>query len=240
MIINQLEKKQKIIIISTVIIFVIIFILLFFIQPTNKYSDEISIKNYDKYISNLPKDKRDSINNSLYKIVKNNLNSNNLNVNDANIREGSNNYNYNEALNINSGSFMVDMQSIKQSYLVSYEWSSDTKNDNLSGYTTSITCLSSDKLIYGDFNCKDDSSLNTNRDPILNYLPYSRFNYVVTATMDNYKANLNVDIFLFLSDTENGERENSINKYKTEVIDWIKSINLNPDNYLIKYTINEN
>lgn len=241
--IRELETKQKIFIISVILLFITIFILLLFINPSNKYGDGITINNYDKYISNLPTDKKNSINSTLYKIVKNNLKSDKLSVNDASIRGDSVKYNYDKSTNINSGSFIVDMQSIKQSYFITYKWSPTDNNVNLSGYTATAACLSSDKLIYGDFTCIDDfynSKSYINRDPILDYLPYSTFNYTVTATINkDNKADLDVNIILYLSDTRDGNRENSINKYKTEITDWIKLINLIPDNYLINYTISE-
>lgn len=239
---NQLEKKQKIILILVIIVFITIFILLFFLQPTNKYGDGINIKNYDKYISNLPTDRRDALNSTLYSITKRNLKSDNLNIGDATIRDGSVEYNYDQATNLHSGSFVVDMQSIKQSYSMSYVWSSDTNNTNLSGYTATASCLTPDKLIYGDFPCEDDfnnSKYNKNRDPILDSLPYSTFNYTITATINNDNTtSLDVKIFLYSSDTQNGGREASINKYKAEVTDWIKSISLKPEDYSINYTIN--
>lgn len=218
------------------------FALLFLFVPGNKYGNGIGVNNYDKYASNLPVDRRDSINATLYKIIKDNSKNGNININDAAIRKDSAEYIYNKTTNINSGSFIIDIPSIKQSYLISYEWSSDENNSNLSGYSATATCLSTDKLIYGDFNCKDNfsnSKNNIDRDPILNYLPYSTFNYTITASINSQnKADLNVGMVLYSSDTRDGNRDNSINKYKTEIINWIKSKSLNPDNYLINYSIN--
>lgn len=237
--INKLNTKQKIIIILSGLIFIALFVLLFFItKPDNKYGDGISINNYDKYASNLPVDRRNAINSTLYKTVKNNLKSDNLDIKGATIREGTAEYNYDKPTDINSGSFIVDIQSIKQSYLISYEWSSNENNVNLSGYTATAACLPADKLIYGDFDCKDIFS-SPDSDPILDYLPHSTFNYAITANVgNNNKVDLNVDIILYSSDTRDGNRDNSINRYKSEIMDWIKLKKLNPDDYLINYTIN--
>jgi len=239
---NQLGKKQKIIIISIGVILIAVFVLSFFIsRPVNKYGNGINVINYDKYISNLPADRKDSINTALYNITKDNSNNSSVNVKDATIRGDSVTYNYNKDSNINSGSFIVDMQSIKQSYLITYEWSSDISNADLSGYSSSASCLPLDKLIYGNFNCQDSfsSSDNTkNRDPILNYLPYSTFNYVVTANTNNQnRVELDANIILYSSDTRDGNRDNSITKYKTEITDWIKSNGLNPNDYIVNYSI---
>jgi hypothetical protein len=240
--INKLNPKQKIIIISLVFLLIIISMSLFFIKLHDNNNGTIGINNYNKYTANLPADRRDAINNTLYKIVENNSNSNNPSINDAAVRDNSVEDNYNNTTNIHSGFFIVDMKSIKQSYLISYKWSSDENNINLGGYTATASCLSLDKLLYGDFNCKDDFANSTNttsRNPILDYLPYSTFNYTVTANNDSGKITLNVNIILYSSDTRNGQRDNSISKYKTEITDWIKSKKLSPDNYLMNYTINE-
>jgi hypothetical protein len=240
--INELSPKQKIIIISLGFIFISILLLLFLFKPDKKYGDEININNYDKYISNLPADRRSAINSNLYKIIKNNSKTGDPTAKDATIRDKSVKYNYDKSTDINYGSFIVDIKNIKQSYLISYEWSTDENNINLSGYTVMAECLESSKLIYGDFDCKDDftnSNIKNDRNPILDYLPYSTFNYTITANINNdNKIDLNVDIILYSSDTRDGNRDISINKYMAEVVDWIKSKNLDPANYNINYYIN--
>lgn len=240
--IRELETKQKIIIISIGFIFIALFLLLLFINPGNKYGEGISVNNYDKYISNLPADRRNALNSSLYIITKNNLKTDDINIKDASIREDSVEYNYDKSTNINSGSFIVDMQSVKQSYFMTYEWSSDANNANFSGYTATSACLPASDLIYGAFDCIDgfaNSKSNAESDPILIHLPYSTFNYTVTADINaNNKADLNVNMVLYTSDTRDGNRDNSINKYKTEITNWITSIGLSPADYLINYSIN--
>ena len=236
--INKLTTNQKIIIIVSGFILVIILISLFFIRSNNIYGDEININNYDKHIPNLPVDRKNAIDSSLYNIIKDNLKSDDLSINDATIRENSAEYNYDESTNINSGSFIVDIPSIKQSYFISYEWSSDANNKYFSGYTALATCLTSDKLIYSDFDCKDNFSNIESRDPILDHLPYSTFNYTITANTNNSsKVDLDVNIILYFLDTRDNNSENSINIYKAEVIDWIKSKNIDPSLYIINYII---
>jgi hypothetical protein len=239
--IRELEPKQKIIIVSIIVVFISLIVLLFLLLPKNGYGSGISVNNYDKYIKNLPTDRKNSINSALYKIVATNSQTDNINVNDATIRDGSAKYSYDRTTNVNSGSFIVDMESIKQSYMISYEWSSDSKNSNLSGYSAIATCLASADFIYGEFGCVDsfaNSKSYTERDPILKYLPYSTFNLSVTANViSNDRVDLNVNIILYSSDTRDGQRDISIAKYKTEIVEWIRSLGLNPDDYLIIYSI---
>lgn len=240
MIFSDLNTKQKGVIISVALIFIIMFALLFLLQPHNQYGKEIGINNYNKYISNLPTDQKDAINSNLYNIVKWNSTSSDPSIKDAAIRDGSVEYTNDATKNIYYGSFIVDVLSIKQSYLVHYIWSPDKSNVNLGGYAATIECLPSSKLIYGNFTCKDDfnrSPIITNSDPILDYLPHSTLDYNVTGNYNGNKLDLNVDILLSLSDTLDNKTEDSINKYKSQVVDWIKSIKLNPDNYSITYNI---
>jgi hypothetical protein len=123
---------------------------------------------------------------------------------------------------------------------MSYEWSSEVNNPNFSGYTAAAQCLSINKLIYGDFNCKDTILTNKNTtDPILDYLPYSTFNYTITANyVSNSTLELNAKITLYSYDTRNDNEVAAIARYKQEIVDWIKSKNLKPEDYLINYTIN--
>lgn len=241
---KYLEPTQKKTIIITVSLFLIIIIIIFagyIINSRNTYGEEVKINNYDKYINILPNDRKNAINNSLYNIIKNNLNSDNINIQDAIIRDGSVTTDYNKSTSIYAGSFIVDIPSIKQSYSVTYEWSSIENNINLSGYSATVSCLSSDKLIYSDFNCKDDfiNTDKTSNEILLDSLPYSTFNYTITANIEkDNKIKLNIDMILYSSDTQNNERDNSVNKYKTEIINWIKSKNLNPDDFIINYIIN--
>jgi len=200
---------------------------------------EIHINAYDTYIPNLPAFVRDALNQSLCANVKTNLKSSNFNVGDANIRDGSVEFEFDE-IKTHSGSFIVDIQSIRQSYEMSYKWSQD-KNKNILGVYTATKCLPSNKLLFGDFDCKDyltDSANETKPNPILDYLPYSTFNYSIKANNDSGKLELDADIFLYSADTRDGGRDESIKKYKSEVIDWIKSKELNPDDYSINYNIN--
>ncbi|MFZ2992017.1 MAG: hypothetical protein WA087_04135 [Candidatus Saccharimonadales bacterium] len=212
-------------------------------EKNDKYGNEIVINNYNEHVSDLPQDRKDALNSTLYNIVKNNLGSDNFDVNDATIRDGSAKNKYDEPTDINSGSFIVDMPSIKQSYLMTYKWTSKKNSSNLGGYTATAECLTPNKLAYGEFNCEDDfskSKNNTERNPIMKHLPYSTFNYVISANTDKKgEVTLDVEIILYSADTRDGEREESIKKYKKEVEKWVESTGLDSNNYPINYKISE-
>lgn len=240
----QDNSRKKIFIFAVLSIILIIFLIItaIYLKATeNIYGDYINIRNYSKHIPDLPKDRRDSLNASLHDIVKYNMSEDReITVKDALIREGSVDKLYDEKDNVNSGSFIVDMASIKQSYLLSYEWSNNSKNNNLSGYSAIAQCLAVDRLEYGDFGCKNNTvEMETDIDPIIEYLPYSTFHHYVTANVgDDGKTGLDAIIYLTSREMTEENRQPAIDGYKAEIIEWIKSINLNPDDYIINYKIN--
>jgi|GEM_PF-1519802 len=214
-----------------------------YVEDNDLCPREVCIVGYDKLIPDLPSDRRKALDETLYKIIKRNLGSDDFSVKDAIIREDSVDKNFDLDININYGSFIVDIKSIKQSYLMRYRWSSDWQNRHLAGYNATAECLTDDKLKYGDFDCEDDFSKSNNnleRDPIIKHLPYSTFNYTISANTDKKgEVELNVKMTLFSADTRDGGRDEAISKYKSEVVEWVKNTGLNPNNYPINYDISE-
>lgn len=237
---NINTKKKLAILISILVIFITIPIILYLFRPS-KYGASIDIKGYDKYISDLPQDRRDSLNSSLYNIVKLNQKDNKkININDAYIRDKESTIkNYDKTTMITSGTFIVDISSIKQSYLMYYEWSNEIDAE-FSGYTALAKCLDIDELKYGDFDCKDINTMQKEqRDPILDYLPYQTFNYIVTASYDSEdKVVLNVNIYLSSSDAKDENRDAIIDGYKADFMSWMTSIGYNIEDYTINYIVN--
>lgn len=235
-----IDNKKKIFILIIISAFVVVPVALYLLQP-NSYGAGIDIKGYSKYINDLPRDSKDSLNTTLYNIVKMNLPDNtDINVKDAYIRDkASTTKEYNKTTKLTSGSFIVDIASLKQSYMMYYEWSNET-NAEYSGYPVTAKCLPVDKLKYGDFNCKDMFSiLKEARDPIMDYLPHETANYKVTASYDNNeRIMLDVDIRLSELDVSNNGRENSIARYKADFAYWMTWIGYNIENYTVNYTAN--
>ncbi len=241
---NELNKQQKIIIITVISAFVLLFTLLIFLQPSNPYGEFVGINNYNEYLPSLPKDSQYASNNQLRNIVKvNNPSIDIKSINDASIRDGSSVDNYDKDDNMHYGSFIIDIKSIKQSYLASYYWSNNPDNPNNTKYSGTIKCLPVKDLIYGGFNCKDDfnnSITKENIDPIMDFLPYDTLHIRVTANSNiKGKVSLNATIILSLADTRNDQTENSVNKYKNQINTWIISSGLSPNDYPITYTIEQ-
>lgn len=239
-----MENKKKIEInpIKAIIIVFVIIALGFLIYSLyeifrpNPYGDEIKIDNFAEYFSDVPRDKRDALFAGLYNIVADNAEANGLSEiprSGAMIRGGSAVSEYNELDKLHVGEFIVDIESIGQSYAGYYEWSNNNEA-SFSGYTTLYTCLVKEDLIYGSFSCNDMVSDSvTTKFPITQYLPdtvdYFSYDY---SNHTNYKIaySLNEDetkIILTVTDYTGGNLQ--------EALDRIRSFGFNPDDYAIEY-----
>ena len=239
---DGLSKRQKNILMLFVglFIFVSIFIIIYSFNTLNKnqFGVGIKIQNFDSKVKNLPKFQKDSIEAILYRTIDKNVDDlNKLKISDAVIRENSESQGFNDKSKTYTGYFIVDIPSIKQSYQVNYYYPTDEKLVPASHYDATITCPLEQQLLYGDFNCKDDfSNKLSDIDPILEYLPKSSLTYEIKASVDNNKiSKLNVHLFLSEADYNTGVN-NAINKYKSEVLSFIKATGQDPNNYTIEYT----
>jgi len=83
----------------------------------------------------------------------------------------------------------------------------------------------------------------TKNDPIISDLPYGTTNFnlnaVIGASLAETRPELSAEIILSSSDVRSGEKEQAINAAKQDINDYIKSLNLNPEDYKITYSITE-
>ena len=122
--------------ITTISIFVSIVLLLsgVFIIYTlrNPYGQGVSIRNLSNYtdLNSSNKDSIDIIKNNLYEQISRNIYPSSYdkvkNISDAIVRNDSFTQEYNKDSKIYSVEFIVDIESVKQSYLVNYQWSDDS------------------------------------------------------------------------------------------------------------------
>ena len=141
----------------TAVIFVILLIItLIQIFRPNPYGPGLRIDNLSDHVSDLSSDRKKSMFAALYRIVQSNLSDDaSVPKSGAIIREGTADIVYNEITDVHSGSFIVDIEEIRQSYKIQYEWSSNETNPNLSGYPMLASCLDQHLVIYKEFKCKD-------------------------------------------------------------------------------------
>lgn len=146
------------------VIFIIIAIALLsnLLQPT-EVSAKIHLNNLESTIPEIPKDQREDISRELYNIAAQNTENSKFIKNfGATIREST------IEKESNSGSFIVDIDDLQESYLVQYRLKGDDGKYD-SGYPTLITCPKKSLRIYENQSCEDNFSPKT----LEELLPYS-------------------------------------------------------------------
>lgn len=242
------SRKRLIIIIGIIIFIGIILLIGFLARDTgkNQFGGRIKIQNYDVKVKNLSSDMRDSVEAYLYNIVKKNSTGDfdPSKVKDAYIRDNTASQNYDNKQAVYNGDFIVDMESIKQSYQTQYSYSQKANSTVTGGNPVVISCLPKEKLKYGAFNCTDFvSAQSTANDVLLQYLPYRSLSFSITpnATKTD-KLTLQIQLTIpdiDLSGDANSKRS-TVATYKQLVINWIISKSAEPDNYILEYNYDDN
>lgn len=158
-------------------------------------------------------------------------------INDAKIRAGTFKQTYSKENNVYTTSFIVDIESLQQSYQANYQWIKDKKrNYTMDEWGSNVRCLPKDKLIFGDFDCRDIFSvMGGEENSIIKHLPYSTVDYFITLD-PKIEDTLNIVIITSYGDEKN-DPDIAILKYKQDAMDWIRSIGFDPIDYTINYTI---
>jgi hypothetical protein len=139
-------------------------------------------------------------------------------------------------------SFIVDIESLGQSYLVrDYYSKKDPSETGLYDYTTQVICLDKSYLKYGDFDCRDRISFENGlprSDPLFDKLPYQTENYKVT--MNGYdiskKGNLVAEIYTEYSDDKLATTNYAEGQLKI-IREWIRSQGVDERLYNLNYVI---
>lgn len=110
------------------------------------------------------------------------------------VRSGSLEEGYDEDTNLHYGNFITDLESLKLSFSIHYEWTNDKNNAYMSGYPVVITCVEKNEDIYNMPSCSDSYH---QADPLIDdfaekYLPY------ITQT----ETGIDYNIIKDYSDTE--------------------------------------
>ena len=241
---NTISRKKAVLIIIAGLggLVLVIGLISFLLKgDENQFGKFITIQNYSAKINNMPGSVRDATESYLYNVVVMNVDEsvNASKISDAKIREDSNTQDYSR--NVYTGSYIVDIESIKQSYGVTYTYSQD--ESELGGNPIVVSCLPKEDLIYGEFKCTDIVSKQEapNQD-IMRYLPYENFSYKITpdATQGDTLV-LVVKFDIPQSDLKGNaaSRAEVIAMYKKEVTDWILSKGVDPDKYILQYNYDD-
>lgn len=238
------KKTKKVLLISGAallfLVGIVAAILYFTTANKSKYGGGLEITNLDTYTKDKPSDK-DSIDYIKYDLLRT-VNKNVKtpvtadSVKDIVIRDKTFTQVYDDDLDVYTVNFIVDISSLSQSYDVTYQWSSDGKRDNLTEAGTVVKCLPAEKLVYGNFNCKDMfNEFSTPVDPILNYLPHTTADYKVVYDPTATKT-LKATIYTTAAD-ERIDPDTAIEQYKADVKKWVASTGVNASEYTIRYTL---
>jgi hypothetical protein len=233
-------RENKKLVIAVFIIIAAIVAALFVLTRPEPSPPTITINNYSDFVRNLPASERTIIEAELYLIVSTNNNPM-PNVKTALIRDDSYSQSFNNQ--IYQTAFIVDLPEIEQSYrLTSFFSRLPPEESGLRDYNIQSSCLSPADLIYPQFECFDRASFENGLNhfnPIVSYLPYETDFYSLNLCFNQDQTTETICLLLtaytlpkfgiFLNTETEGQ-------YRAEVNEWIKSINLDPNNYEIIVT----
>ncbi len=239
---SPLASKKILIAASATVILTLLGIVVatFLPKNTNPYGDQISIVNYKDEIKNLPDDREQAITAALYNTVRLNSDVDKAAIGSASIRAESSTQEYKEKGETYQGTFIVDLENIRQSYLVTYSYSRNSASN--AGYSVTITCLPEDKLIYENFSCIDTLQQEVgDTDPIIKFLPHTALTYEIKPDSTSGELILIVDLKIPEIDLSGNKasRQQTVTLYKNEVHSWIQSHGLDPNRYTISYNYSD-
>lgn len=153
----------------------------------NPYGEEIRIDNFSQYYSDVPGDEQDKIFHELYETVSENTHDiEKMPSSGALVRDGTTNYEYDRDAYVHYGNFVVDIESLKQSYQVQFNWSN--KENSINGYSVIVGCVSASQQIYPFDNCEDmfTNNVSWGNDYQLNYSFGTRTSYRVRQIVNDH------------------------------------------------------
>lgn len=235
---ESIQKHPKLYIFTTIFLFIFITCLIIFIAFYNNSHDyKITITNLDEYTKNMPSSTKNNIYEAVYRAVETNSDKDvaSISLMNATLRENTFKETYNKNTSVYSGEFIVDIEEVKQSYRIYYDWTSNNKSSTLiSSYGASATCLKMSDMIYPFFKCTnayDDINL-ANYNYLYMILPYN------TTTEDGVAISISeVDYyygsnepFIRISVDACGD-EKILNEGVNLIRNYLSSYNLNLDDY---------
>lgn len=241
---RQLDRRIVLLVVGALALCLLLgFLLLRPKKATNPYTDYVEIANLDRFTRWQKKDDA-----TLYVVQHMLFNTINYNthppistgqVTDALVRDNTFNQSFDKETEIYTVSFVVDIASLQQSYNIQYQWAQQGSGADLDEYGTLISCLDTDRLVYGAFNCRDDlSQESTAPDAIYRFLPHTTLSTRVIAGTRDAEGRLQLKATITLSAAEErGNTAAAIQRHQEQLDSWLRSTGLEPANYIFDYTI---
>ena len=214
--------------------FVVVIMIVLILQPVFREREHVEIQDGNAVSVGVPDEVWENFEETLWQVISSNVNDVERNViDDIVVRDGS----YEEIVKggAKSANFIVDIDSIQQTYVVSIGWS-----DNVALYgpnNVSIECPPRDQMKYPDTICY---GMYNNIYSLDLYLPYAVYpeghdeddveptapNYIIHGDEDDKTIDIEVSVC-------NAE------KYHQEALEYLDSLPFSIKDYKINYRINE-
>ena len=231
---HNLSKSQRIglLVLSQVLVVIIVVLML---QPVFREKEHVEVtQESDEIAAEIPMEAWKNFQSTLWQLISDTVDTVSKSViDDAVIREGT----YKKIVNggAQSVNFIVDIDSIKQTYAVSIGWS-----DNIALYgpdNVSIECPPKQEMKYPETVCY---GMYNNTYSLDLYLPHAVYPEGYDVNSDEPVAPLyiihgdesskTIDVEVSMCDVE---------KYRKEALDYLNSLPISIDDYKINYQVNE-
>jgi hypothetical protein len=106
------------------------------------------------------------------------------------VRNGSASKEHNAVEGIETGSFIVDIESLKQSYGVQFTWVVEETSNYDNGYPVIVRCLSQEEQIYDFDNCVNMFEDDSEKYPITKDLPIA----LAKNSLGSLQTNRNITV----------------------------------------------
>lgn len=228
---DNLSKVQKIGLVAVVQVLVII-ILVLLAQSFMAEKSHVEIESGSVSETDMPKKAEDFIAENIWSIIKSRVADVTRNdIDDVVIREGTYSAAENEDGSV-SASFIVDIDSLKQSFTVSTGWSKDGQTV----YETIVDCPPLDQMKYSETVCYGAYHNTYSLDLYLPYIMYPEGfddedadplapNYMITGD----ESTKTLDILISICD---------VDRFKKEAWDYLNTVPIDFSDYTVNYEIN--
>lgn len=233
--IQNLGKRKIALFVISFLLFIAAIVYIVIKSTPSDTATPVDISGYSNAAGEAPKGLESMVKVSLADIIKkNNPNKAGLDSIAPKVRDNSYTATPPNSDGIIQAKFFVDIESLKQSYLVYISYYKDTP-DKFAG-PPSVRCIENkDDLIYGDFDCQEISPVDDtlSKDALLSKLPHKDPLYYISGYVDS-EGHKHVVVDIDLNTYSEATRK-MFQERKEQSLQWIKSQDVDSDEYLIEW-----